>query len=492
VVLTDVLTYHNDTMRSGQNLTETTLTPGNVASGSFGLRTILSADGVVDATPLIVSNVVIGGTTHTVVYIASENDSVYAYDADSFQLLQRVSLLGAGESPAPPVPNCSQVTPKIGITATPVIDRSAGPNGTLFLVAMSVDGTGKAFHRLHALDLATLTEVAHSPVTITATFGSLTLDPRQYKVRGALLLNAGQIYTGWASNCDFPAYNSWIITYNETTLQQTAVLNLTPHGQFGAIWNAGGLAADAPGSVYAVLGNGTFDVNQDYGNAAVRLAASGTTLSVADYYTPADTVTETLNDKDLGSGSVLLLPDQMDAAGATQKLLIAGGKMGNLYLINRSNMGHFVPAGNNAYQELDGLLTGGLFTAPAYYNGSVYLAGNGLPLYAFALNNALLPTAPTSKSTVTFAFPGGSPAVSANGSSNGIVWAVESNVSTPAVLHAYSAANLATEYYNSKQAANSRDAFGNGNKFVTPVIANGKVFVATPNGGGGVAVFGLL
>jgi hypothetical protein len=493
--LTDVLTYHNDFMRTGQNLTETALTPTTVNSTSFGLQSILAADGVVDATPLVVTNLTIAGATRTVVYFATENDSVYAYDANSFQMLAKVSLLAAGETAA--VDNaCDQVTPQMGVTATPAIDRKAGPNGTLFLVAMSMDASGNAIQRVHALDLVSLADRI-APVTIQASFpgngpfstnGSVTLDPKQYKERGALLLANGQIYTGWASNCDINPYTSWVIVYSESTLAQTQLINLTPNGSMGAIWNAGGLAADSSGSVYAVTGNGTFDSQQDYGNAAIRLTSTASALSVADFFTPSDTVNESAQDLDLCSGTNTLLPDQIDASGHTRQLMLVGGKNGNVYLIDRTNMGGFNANANQVYQELDGVFSGWFATA-AYYNGTLYMAGNSSALLAFPLNNALLATSPSSQSSATFAFPGSSPAVSANGTSNAIVWALEGATANPAVLHAYNAANLGVEYYNSNQAANSRDAFGNGNKFVTPVIANGKVFAATPTG---VAVFGIL
>lgn len=492
---TDVLTYHNDSMRTGQNLTETALTPSTVNSNTFGLLQIMAADGVVDATPLVVTKLTISGATRSVVYFATENDSVYAYDADSFQLLAHVSLLAQGETAAVNH-SCSQVTPKIGVTATPVIDRSAGPNGTLFLVAMTMDASGNAVHRLHALDLISLSD-RMAPVTIQATFpgtgpfssnGSVTFDPKQYKERGALLLANGQIYTGWASNCDQNPYTSWVLTYSESTLAPAQLINLTPNGSRGAIWNAGGLAADSGGSVFAVIANGTFDSQQDYGNAAIRLASSSG-LSVADFFTPNDTVSESAQDLDLGSGSNTLLPDQTDASGHIRQLMIAGGKNGNLYVIDRSSMGGFNANANQVYQELDGLLSGGWFATAAYYNGTLYLSGNGTALMALPLSNALLATTPSSQSSTAFGYPGTSPAISANGTSNGIVWALECGTGSPAVLHAYNPANLAVEYYNSKQAANSRDAFGNGNKFVTPVIANGKVFVGTPNG---VAAFGIF
>jgi hypothetical protein len=492
-------------MRTGQNLTEYTLTPANVTSATFGLLQILPADDPVDATPLIASQVSIGGIAHNVVYVATENDSVYAYDADSFALLAHVSLVGTGETPSD-TRSCYQLKPEIGITSTPVIDRSIGPNGTLFVEAMSKDASGNYYHRLHALDLVTLADNVPAVVIQATASGSgtnssggvQTFQPGQYKERGALLAANGQIYTVWASNCDFVPYNGWIMAYSESTLAQTAVFNYTPNGTDGAIWNVSGLAADSAGALYGLAGNGTFDTTLtgtgfpsmgDYGNTAIRMSAAGSTLTVTDYFAATNTVAESNVDTDLGSGSPLLLPDQTDSTNTTRHLMIGAGKDGNLLVLDRDNMGKFNATTNQAYQFLSGALPGGLFSAFAYFNGSVYVADVGGTLKAFALSQALLGAAPTSQSTATFPYPGTSPAISANGTSNAILWAVVSGNSAAAVLHAYNPANLAQEYYNSTQAASSRDAFGNGEKYITPVIVNGKVYVGTPSG---VAVFGLL
>jgi hypothetical protein len=505
VTTTDVLTYHNDTLRTAQNLTEATLTPTNVNSSSFGLLRILSADNPVDATPLIASQVSIAGALHNVVYIATENDTVYAYDADSGVLLLHVSLLGSGEV-ASDTRSCNATAPGIGVTSTPVIDRSIGPHGTLFVVAMSKDSSSNYYQRLHALDLTTLADRMPA-VAVQATAagsgtnasgGVQTFAPGQYLERGALLAANGQIYTVWASHCDHTPYNGWIIAYNETTLAQTAVLNATPNGTDGAIWSVAGLAADSAGALYGLAGNGTFDTaltsggfpsQADYGNAAFKLSSTASTLSVADYYAVPNTVTESNSDIDLGSGSPILLPDQIDSTGTARQLMIGAGKDGNLLLLDRTNLGKYNATTSQAYQVVTSGLPGGSYSAFAYFNGSVYVADVGGTLKAFTLSQALLPATWTSQSTATFAFPGSSPAVSANGTTNAIVWAVVSNASGAAVLHAYNPANLAQEYYNSTQAANGRDAFGNGEKFITPVIANGKVFIGTPSG---VAVFGVL
>jgi hypothetical protein len=497
-------------MRTGQNLTETVLTPSNVNSSTFGLLYELATDDLVNATPLVVSNVTINGASHNVVYVASQHDTVYAYDADTGALLKHVSLLGPGETPGDDDVGCGQNALESGITATPVIDRSAGPNGTIFVETMSKDSSSNYYQRLHALDLATLADRI-APVAIQATYpgsaygagGQITFVPGLYKERGALLLTQGQIVTVWAGHCDAGNYNGWIIAYSESALTQTQALNLTPNGNQGGIWDSAGVAADGAGALYTVLGNGLFDatltgsdfpINADYGNAAVKLSLTGASnsLTVTDYFTMWDTTTESQDDVDLGSGSPLLLPDQTDSNGVTQHLMLVAGKDTNLYLLSRDNLGKYngnIAGSDTIYQELDGTLSAGLYAAPMYFNGSIYFADSGGTLKQFALGAARLPATPTSQSSASFAFPGASPSISANGSNNAIVWAVQSNVSSAAVLHAYNPANLAVEYYNSTQAAGGRDAFGNGNKFITPVVAHGKVFVGTPTG---VAVFGLL
>jgi hypothetical protein len=442
---------------------------------------------------------------HNVVYVATEKDSVYAYDADSGASLVHVSLLGTGETPSG-THSCGQVQPEIGITATPVIDRSQGANGTMYVVAMSEDGSGNYYQRLHALDLTTLADRIPA-VNITATAsgsgsnssnGVLTFDPGQYKERGALLALGGTIYTVWASHCDNSPYNGWIIAYDETTLAHTATLNYTPNGAKGAIWDVAGLAADSAGAIYALAGNGTFDttltsaglpVGGDYGNTVMKLTASATAITVADYYASVNTVSESNQDVDLGSGSPLLLPDLTDAGGTTRHLLIGAGKDGNLLLINRDDLGKFNGTTDTAYQRVSGALPNGLYSSMAYWNGHIYAADINGTLKAFSLTQAELSASPVSQSTATFAYPGTAPSISANGSANAIVWALTSSGTASAILHAYNAANLAQEIYNSTQAAGSRDAFGDGEKYITPVVANGKVFVGTPTG---VAVFGLL
>jgi hypothetical protein len=499
---TDILTYKYDASRSGSNPTESVLTTSNVNSTSFGLLRFLPADGKVDAQPLYLAALSVNGATHNVVYVASENDTVYAYDADSGALLWQVSLLGAGEQASDAVYGCTQVTPSIGVTSTPVIDRAAGAHGTMFVVSMSRSSADSSYHqRLHALDVTTGAELLNGPVDISASYpvtgGSTSFDPQAYEERAALLLSQGTVYTSWTSHCDVAPYSGWVIAYSEATLARTQVFNAAPNSGGGgpAIWMAGGgPAADSAGNVYLLTANGAFeptlDANgfpsqQDYGNSFLKLTSSGTSLTVADYFAMSNEVDESTADQDLGSGGILLLPDLTDSGGTTRHLAVGAGKDGNLYVVNRDSLGKFSPTGNNIWQQLTDALPGGIWSTPAYFNQTLYYGPNGGHLIAFNMVDAKLNAG--TQSSASFAFPGSAPAVSANGTSNGIVWAHEN--SNPAVLHAYDAGNLTHELYNSSQAANGRDQYGAGNKFITPVVADGKVFVGATNG---VAVYGLL
>ncbi|MDB5171283.1 MAG: outer rane biosis protein BamB [Phycisphaerales bacterium] len=503
----DILTYHNDVSRSGQNLHETILTPRNVNAATFGKRLFLSADGKVDAQPLYVSGLSFRGRgKHNVVYVATEHDSVFAYDSDTGTALWQVSVLGAGEVPSDPR-NCGQVIPEIGITSTPVIDRHIGPHGTIYLVAMSKDGTGNYFQRLHALDLSTGAEEFGGPRTVQAAYpgtgdnsvnGNVVFDPGQYDDRAALLLSHGVVYTTWASHCDIRPYTSWVIGYNARTLKQAAVLNLTPNGNQGAFWNSGGgPAADSAGNLFLLDGNGSFDstldskgfpAQGDFGNAFLQLSTRRR-LHVADYFATFNQAELNSVDFDFGSGQAMVLPAMKDANGRTRLLAIGAGKDGSLYLVDRRNMGKLNTAtrdNHNVYQQVSQVLTGGVFSTPAYFNGSIYYGAVGDHIRAFRFSSARLSTNSVSESPGTFAYPGASPTVSANGRKGGIVWAVENG--DAAALHAYDATNLANELYNSNQAG-ARDQLGLGNKFITPAIAGGKVFVGTTDG---VAVYGLL
>jgi hypothetical protein len=496
--LTDVLTYHNDIARTGQNLTEQILTPANVKT-SFGKLFEDSVDGLVDAQPLIKTQVSIPGQgVHNVVYVATENDTVYAFDADvGGPALWNKSMLLSGEL-ASDERGCTQVVPKIGITSTPVIDPSAGTNGTIYLVAMSkktVSGTTTYFQRIHALDMTTGAEEFGSPITVMATFPpGPAFSAKQYKERASLLLLNGQLITAWASHCDITPYNGWIMAYNQNTLVQTSALDITPGGSEGAIWQSGGgIAGDSSGNIYFLAGNGTWDttlkangfpINGDFGNGFLKLSNS-TGLQVADFFEPFNTASESGSDTDLGSGGPVILPDMKDSTNTVRHLAVGAGKDGNIYLLDRDNMGKWNSKNNsNAYQVLPGALSNGAWSVPAYFNGTVYYGGVSDNLQAFTFTQAKLGPTPSSISSESYAYPGTSPSISANGTSNAIVWAIE-NGSGGGVLHAYDATNLATELYNSSTV--SADSFTD-NKFVTPTIANGKVYVGTPTS---VVVFGL-
>ncbi len=498
----DVTTYKNDLSRSGQNLAESTLTLANVAASTFGLLRLLPVDGRVDAQPLYLSALSLAGGMFNTAFVATEHDSVYAFDSDSGAVLWHVSLLGSGEVPSDNR-GCIQVSPEIGVTSTPVIDRTAGAHGTIYVVAMSIDGSSNYHQRLHALDVATGAELLNGPVEISASFpatGTATssFDAKSYEERAALLLSNGTIYTSWTSHCDNQPYGGWIISYAQSSLARNGVLNIAANSSAGpAIWMAGGgPAVDASGNIYLLSANGAFETTldakgfpnaQDYGNSFLKISNAGAGLSVLDYFTMSNEVAESNADMDLGSGGELLLPDMTDSTNTVRHLMVGAGKDGNIYVVDRDAMGKFSGGSNNNYQTLNGALPGGVWSTPAYFNGTVYYGDVSGTLKAFAISSAKLAGAPLSQSTTQFIYPGTAPSVSANGTANGIVWAHE-NAST-AVLHAYDATNLAHELYNSNQAAANRDQFGTGNKYITPVIADGKVFVGTTNA---VAVFGLL
>ena len=306
--------------------------------------------------------------------------------------------------------------------------------------------------------------------------------------------------SGWGSHCDIQPYTGWLIGYNESTLKQNAVFNFAPNGKDAALWAAGGgVAADSSGNIFVQVANGTFDTSLnsqsfpskgDYGNAFVRLVRSGGSgaLEASDYWTMDNTVTESNNDEDLGSGGLILLPTMKDASGTTRYLGTGAGKDGNVYVFDRTNMGKFLSGSNgNLYQELAHGLAGGEYATPAWFNGTVYYGAVSDNIRAYKLSEARFPASATYITPNSFTFPGTTPSISANVNTNGILWAAEN--STTAVLYAYNANDIATELYNSNQASGGRDHFGAGNKFITPMIANGKVFVGTTTG---VAAFGLL
>jgi hypothetical protein len=513
----EVLTEHGDNARSGLYGAEAKLKPANVTKATFGKLFELTVDGKVDAQPLYVQNVAISGKgTHDVLYVVTEHGSAYAFDADAAPgaggPLWKMSAVPGGETPSDDR-GCNQVTPEIGITATPVIDRATS---TMYFVAMSKNG-GTYHQRLHAVDITSGAEKLGGPKEIVATYpGStnkegngttVTFAPGQHKDRSALLLDHGRVYTSWASHCDNDPYTGWIIAHDATTLANVAVWNTVPNGSEASFWNAGaGPAADAVGYVYHASGNGDFDTNltaagfpkeANYGNSFVKLALIGGAFSVTDYFAMANEVTESANDIDLGSGGLLLLPDPVGSA-AHPHLLVGGGKDGHLYLLDRDNLGKFDSAGANANAVQDVPLatatteTGdtGEFGAGAYFNGAVYFGGVGEPLKRWAIANAKITTPEASKTSLAFTYPGTTPTVSWDGKdpATAIVWAHENT--SPPVLHAYSAGDLATEYWNSSQASGNRDMpAGGNNKFIIPLVANGRVYFGTASS---VVVYGNL
>jgi Immunoglobulin I-set domain len=502
--ITDVTTYHYDNLRTGQNLNETTLTLTNVNQTKFGLLGSYAVDGKVDGQPLFLGSVNIAGKgMKNVLYVVTEHDSVFAFDADANSgsastALWTTSVLGSGETSSDDR-GCGQVSPEVGITSTPVIDRS---RNAIYVVAVSKDSKGNYTHRIHGLDLTTGKELFGGPTAIAATYpgtganssnGSVVFDPTKYNERPGLLQVGAAIYTTWGSHCDSPPYTGWVMSYSADTLKQVSVLDLVPNGNDGGIWMSGAApAADAAGNVYFIVGNGDFGTalstsgfpaNGNCGNCFVKVSA-GPPIKLLDYFTPLNTVSESNGDTDFGSGGPLLLPDMKDATGATRHLAVGAGKDGLVFVVDRDNMGKFNASKNSVYQQI--VLAAPVFSKPSYFNNTVYYGGVSDSLRAYPIAAAKLPAAAASQTGTSFGYPGTSPTISANGTANGIVWAVEN--ASPGVLHAYDAINLATEIYNSNQAAAGRDNFA-ANKYITPVVTNGRVFVGTPTS---VAVFGLL
>ena len=496
---TGVLTYHNDNSRTGQNLNESVLSPANVTQSKFGKLFSYPLDGQVFAQPLYVYKVPIDGQNHNVIYVATEHDTVYAFDADNkaSSALWSVSFLNSAEG-VTPIPSSdldSPINPEIGVTSTPVID---GNSGTLYVLAATKEN-GNYVHRLHALDITSGAEKFGGPVVIQGSVpgsgsgssnGQITFQTKIQLQRPALLLSKGVIYLAWASYNDHGLYHGWVMAYDASTLHQSAIWNDTPNGERGGIWQSGcGLSADSAGNVYVAIGNGTFDAyagGTNYGDSFIKLTLNGSSLSVTDYFTPFNQQTLSDEDSDLGSSGLVLLPDQ---AGVNPHLGISAGKEGKIYLVNRDHLGKFQSDNDSQIVQSipDALGTtpdDRNFSSAVYWNGSVYFVGNTDAIKQFQLNSGLLSTSPVSQSSHQFGYTGTS-SISANGSGNGILWTMEAGGS---VLHAYDATNLANELYNSKQAG-SRDFFGSAIRFNPPTVANGKVYVA---GQTEIAVFGLL
>jgi len=504
----NVLTWQSDNARTGQNLNETTLTRANVNTNSFGRLFSCDVDGDVYAQPLYVSNLAIPNRgTHNVVFVATEHDSVYAFDADDNHGSNAVPLWqsslinpAAGVTTVPGVAEYYVFMPEIGITSTPVIDLSSG---TIYVDTFTREAgpTDAPFvHRLHALDLGTGSEKFGGPVLVQASVsgtgpgndgsGQVPFNAFFQLNRPGLLLLNGAVYLAYASYDDAGDFHGWILGYNAQSLQLLAAFNTTPNGSEGGIWQSGaGLAAGSEGDIYCLTGNGTFDPALDnYGDSFLKLTLTGAGLEVADYFTPYNQQQMDDGDGDLGSGGALVLPDSVGSP-AHAHLLVGSGKEGTIYLVDRDNLGHFNPTDDSQIvQELSGAVTS-TFSMPAYFNNQLYYAAQGDFLKAFAFTNGLLISSPVSQSLATFGYPGASPAVSANGANDGIIWVLQTDTAPyggRGTLHAYDADDLSMELYNSSQAG-TRDDPGGAIKFSVPTVANGKVYVA---GASRLSVFG--
>jgi len=502
----DVLTYHNDNARTGQDLDETILNPSNVNATDFGKVFTDAVDGAIYAQPLYMANVTIPGQgVHNVVFVATENDSVYAFDADNpGPALWHDSLINPAEGiTSVPTTQSWQLDlyPQVGITGTPVIDPTTG---TLYVAAKTETSTpsGTTYaYTLYALDVSTGAEKFGGPVVIQPTVpgrgvgsvkGKVTFQAEYQLQRPALLLENGVVYVAFGSLGDHGPYHGWVVGYAANSLAQVAVFNDTPNsndrtGNEGGIWMDGeGPAADAAGNIYLLTGSGPFSPARkggSYADAALKLTPS---LTVADYFAPQGTVRLDRNDLDLGSGGAILVPTQ---PGGAPSMLVGGGKTGTLYNVNIASMGHQRKKNPNAQAIVNGGHS--IFTSPAYYNGNVYINAVGDVLRQYQIENDKL-VGPVAVSSETFGYPGANLSISADGSSDGIVWSLENSgtrtVPGVAVLHAYNAANVGQELYNSNQAG-TRDQPGDAVKFAVPTIANGKVYVGTQTG---LTVYGLL
>ena len=515
-----------DKLRTGLNSNETVLTPANVNVSQFGKLFSYPIDGTADASPLYVANLSIPGKgSHNVVFVATEHDTVYAFDADGLQTtpLWQVSFINpaVGITTVPPndTGECCDISPEIGITGSPVIDPATN---TLYVVVKTKEVSGNTtnyFHRLHALDITTGAEKLGGPIVIQASFpgtgaGSLGgvinfLSLRQNQ-RAALLLNNGILYIAFGAHGDQSPYHGWILGYDATTLQRVMVYNTSPNdngirvtggGQGAGVWQSGdGLATDATGNLHFVTGNGIFDVNTggpDYGDSFLKLSPSG---SVLDYFTPHDQQYMNDNDIDLGSGGVLLLPDQ---PGPHPHLAITAGKNGTIYLLDRDNLGHYNASNDSQIVQSivntfpNGTKFTGNFKAPVYWNGRLFFSADNDYVKSFSIVNGLMSTTPTSMSSFVINYPGATLGLSSNGNSNAILWAIQrvdldpngGGVRGPGSLHAFDATSLGAELYNSKQASGSRDALDFTAKWSAPMVANGKVYVASLTQ---LTVFGLL
>jgi hypothetical protein len=501
-----IATAQNDNARTGANLLETTLTPQNVNAAQFGRVAWFLVDGDVYAQPLYIPQLDIPGKgVHNVLFVATEQDSVYAFDADTASTAQlwHASFADPQKNISPVSSRdvfCPFLAPNVGITSTPVIDLASKTLYALARTREPENGSWVFRQKLHALDLATGAEKFGGPVTIRASYpgeksllskGIVQFDPLRENQRAALLLAKGNVFITWASSCDVGPYYGWVMSYDAHTLKQTGVLNVAPSAKESGIWQAdAGPAADADGNIYLITGNGKFTAasgGHDYGDSVLKIALTSNGLSVRDFFTPADQ--EHLNDTDgdFGSGSPVLLPDQ---PAPHSHLLLAAGKSAKLYELDRDQLGHFHPGDDDhAVQVVPAGAQS--FGAPAYWNGHVYYFLMEDVLRDYPLQNGRLPAQPAAKSPTKIHDPG-TPAISADGARNGIVWILSTKVwngsDQPAVLYAYDASNVARELYTSEQNS-ARDRAGRALRFTIPSVANGRVYVPAKRQ---IDVYGLL
>lgn len=472
----NILTGKMDNSRTGQNISENLLTTSNVNSNQFGKMFSSPVDGYVQAQPLYMSALTINGATHNVVFVATMHNGVYAIDADSGAQLWYVNL---GASVPSATEGCSGVTAfnEVGILSTPVIDPVTG---TIYLTSKTYVA-GVTSYSLHALDITTGLEKLGGPVTISATVGTLNFTPLQHLQRPSLLLSNGTIYLAFGSNgCDFNA-RGWLFAYSASNLQQMAVMSTQPDNSYGSsIWQGGvGPAADSAGNVYFSTANGVFNYSAfDLGDSILKMSLGAGGFTVADYFTPYDQANMSTNDLDLGSGGITLLPPQ--TGSSTPNLLVTSGKDADIYLVSTDNLGQYNPTGNTQIpQYIPTALAGELFGNPVYWNGNVYFLAHQDYLRSYTLsvngsgNSVLTPNTQTTGKLTTI----GLPVVSANGSSNGVLWFVR-NVKNIPLLSAYDATRLYL-LYDSGMAANGRDTLGIIAHFATPTVANGKVYAGT-------------
>jgi hypothetical protein len=500
-----VTTSQYNNMRTGTTLNETVLTPRNVYVKQFGKVGAFKVDGAVYAQPLFVPAVEVPGKgKHDVLFVATEHDSVYAFDAyrPKDAPLWQVSFLDSKRDvntvPAGAA-QCPFIQPEIGITSTPVIDLKSG---TLYVLARTAVGhtfrENQYFQHLHALAITTGAEKFGGPKEITASVpgrgaghanGQVRFDPLKENPRAALVLANHILYLTWGSSCDVDPYHGWMMAYDPATLAQKAVLNVTPDGDEGGIWASDtGPAVDASGNIYVPTANGTFDAafgGRDYGDTELKLAVDGSSFTIRDYFTPYDEAQLSNSDADLGSSGPLLLPDQ---PGPHRHLLVQPIKGSVIYVIDRDQMGQFHKGGDAVVQRIP--IAGGGYGAMAYWNGHVFFACSDDSLRDWAVKDGKL--ALSKSSIMRFENPGATPSVSANGTENGLVWAVSTKTwngqDRPAVLYAFEANNIDEPIYSSEQNS-ARDRVGLATRFVFPVVVNGHVYIAARDE---VDVYGLL